>query len=67
MLCAGEVLAHLKLIANVPAPILSSKHPTVICKKYWKNCASSEKSVTTSKTLTESTMRSCTTIVSNSC
>ena len=36
-------------------------------KKHWKNCASSEKAVTTSKTLTEYTMRSCTTIASNNC
>ena len=38
------------------------KIPIIICKKHWKNCASSEKAVTTSKTLTEYTMRSCTTI-----
>ena len=41
--------------------------PTSICKKYWENYASSEKAVTTSETLTEYTIRSCTTIVSNKC
>ena len=40
---------------------------TTICKIDWKDCASSEKAVTTSKTLTEYTMRSCTTIASNNC
>ena len=40
---------------------------TIICKKHWKNCANSEKAVTTSKTLKEYTIRSCTTIASNNC
>ena len=35
---------------------------TIICKELWKNCGSSGKAVTISKTLTEYTMRSCTTI-----
>ena len=39
----------------------------IICKKHWKNCASSENAVSTSKTLTEYTMRSCITIASNNC
>ena len=40
---------------------------TIVCKKYWKNYANQQKAVTTSETLTEYTMRSCTTIVCNKC
>ena len=40
---------------------------TIICKKYWKNCANEEKAVTTSKTLKEKTMKSRTTIASKNC
>ena len=39
----------------------------IICKKHWKNCASSEQAVTTSKTLTEYRMKRCTAIGSNNC
>ena len=35
---------------------------TIICEKHSKNCAISEKVVTTSKTLTEKKMKSCTTV-----
>ena len=41
--------------------------PTIIFKKYLKNCASYEKAVTTSETLTEYKMSTCTTITSNNC
>ena len=34
----------------------------IILMKYWKNCASKEKAETKKETLTEYTMRSCTTI-----
>ena len=34
----------------------SKRFSTIICKKHWKNCASSQKVVTSSKTLTEYTM-----------
>ena len=40
---------------------------SIVCKKYLKNCTSWEKAVTTSETLTEYTIRSCTTIASNNC
>ena len=41
--------------------------PSIICRKYWKNCANYEKAVTTSEILTEYTTRSCTKIGSNNC
>ena len=40
---------------------------TIVCKSYGKNCVNSEKAVTASETLTEYTIRSCTTITSNNC
>ena len=47
--------------------ILFIKTPTIICKTYWRNCASWEKAVTTTETLTEYTMRSSPIIASNNC
>ena len=58
----GQEYLTLWLEITVQNPIT-----TIVCKKYWKNCVSSEKAVTASETLTEYTMRSCTTIASNNC
>ena len=40
---------------------------TIVYKKYWKNCGSYEKAVTTSETLMEYAMRRFTTIAYNNC
>ena len=60
-------LYAMKCLSEFFAPYDSLFETRIICKKYWKNCVSYEKVVTTSEILTEYTTRSCTTIASNNC
>ena len=55
---------RLRILKALTIFLVIKKKPanTIVCKKYEKNWASQEKAITTSETLMEYTMRSCTTI-----